>query len=736
MRILVTRPECEAQSFARILETHGHEALLAPMLRVLRLPVPEGLADRLAVAQAILLTSLNGARAMAEATRVRGYRIIAVGDATADAARQAGFTHVNSASGDARALVAYVTEHLDPSGGPLMHVGGVVRAGDIAGALRTAGFSVGEVALYETQEADSLPGEIERAICDGRLDAVTFFSPRTAAVFVKLARQAGVALHLARVTAVAISPAALAATDGIPWRARVAARVPTQAGVLAALDAVTPSAAEPPSMSDDSKPTDAGTPDDGKREPARPVSDTTPEPAADISPATAPRRGVGVLGAFVIGLAAAVVVLVGASAVYMAQPEAIRQLFRSTAGPGDASVSREVLAAALKPLDERVAQLEAKAQAIERVSAQATQLKGLQEQVAEQEKRLATLQDLAAKVESLPQGGSPDLPQLREQLVALRTELGALSRRQEATESAMAALRSGTPSTPGTGTADLPADVGRRLAALTERLDLLEKRDAQVSSALSGAVDGAALARAVSEAEARLRDQLARNTADIERARDAASKLGERIAAVEKDVATKIEAVRNDVAARMDSERRADPKDRAAAAIGVATRLRYAIESGEPFVADAELLKPLGANDPAIAAIHGELAPLASAGVPTRRDLAAAFPEMARRVLAADVADDSWWERLLGRLRQLVSIRRVGDDVAGATPEAILARAEAAVNAGAVARAVDELKRLKDPAAAPARDWLARAETHLAAQRAVDRLSLHGIGQLSQAPSR
>jgi hypothetical protein len=58
------------------------------------------------------------------------------------------------------------------------------------------------------------------------------------------------------------------------------------------------------------------------------------------------------------------------------------------------------------------------------------------------------------------------------------------------------------------------------------------------------------------------------------------------------------------------------------------------------------------------------------------------------------------------------------------------------VNAGAVARAVEELKRLKDPAAAPARDWLARAETHLRAQRAVDRLSLHGIGQLSQAPSR
>jgi hypothetical protein len=164
--------------------------------------------------------------------------------------------------------------------------------------------------------------------------------------------------------------------------------------------------------------------------------------------------------------------------------------------------------------------------------------------------------------------------------------------------------------------------------------------------------------------------------------------------------------------------------------------LRQAIDAGGPFAADADLLKPLAAGDPAIAAIHGELAPFASTGVATRRALAVEFPEIARRVIAADVADDSWGERLLSKLKQLVSIRRVGEDTKGMTPEAILARAEAALEAGDLAKAVSEMKTLKSPALDPARDWLTRAEAHLAAQGVVDRLSLHSIGLLSRTDSK
>ena len=750
MRILITRPESEAHTFAEALAGRGHEVLLAPMLRVASREPPDGFAEQLAAAQAVLLTSINGARALAAATKVRGYRIIAVGDATEDAARQAGFTNVASASGDSQALLRFVSARLTQAAGPLIHVGGAAKAGDIAGALRSAGFTVEEVALYDMPVVDALPPDIVRALQDGLVDAVTFFSPRTAQAFVKLATQAGIVPHLMFVAAVAISPAALAGADGISWRTRIAARAPTQEGVLAALEAMTPPPTGSPAMSDDKKPTVPDKPADGKMEPADPPDDTSEKPvaAATAPPAAkAPRRGVGVVGAFVSGLVAAVIVLVGALAIYAAKPDTIGRLFQpAVKDPGSPPVSQEALTGALKPLGDRLAQLEAKARALDAVAAQAAQLKTLQDKLAAQESRLAAVQDLAAKVEALLRGGDPDaaarvaadLAQARQELAALRSDLATVKSRQETAETTIRTLTARPPSPPGTapGTAEGTADLSRQIAVLMDRLDRLEKREAQVSGTLTGAVDSAALSRAIGEAEARIRDQLTRNTAEIERSRETATKLAERVAAIEKDVAAKLDAVRKEVASRGEGDRRSGDNNRAAAAVGIATRLRQAIDAGGPFAADADLLKPLAAGDPVIAAIHGELTPFASTGVATRRALAVEFPEIARRVLAADVADDSWGERLLSKLKSLVSIRRVGEDTKGMTPEAILARAEAALEAGDLAKSVSEMKTLKSPALDPARDWLTRAETHLAAQQIVDRLSLHSIGLLSRTDSK
>ena len=81
-------------------------------------------------------------------------------------------------------------------------------------------------------------------------------------------------------------------------------------------------------------------------------------------------------------------------------------------------------------------------------------------------------------------------------------------------------------------------------------------------------------------------------------------------------------------------------------------------------------------------------------GVASRAALAAAFPAVAKAALADDLADDSFGERLLGKLKGLVSLRRVGADVQGDAVEAKLARAEAALDAGDLAKAVELVKSL------------------------------------------
>src|SRR5205085_7458912 len=92
MRILITRPREDAERFARALTALGHEAVIESLLDVVFLPGPA--LDLIGV-QALMLTSANGARAAAQRTAARNIAVVAVGPATAAAAREAGFIHVS-----------------------------------------------------------------------------------------------------------------------------------------------------------------------------------------------------------------------------------------------------------------------------------------------------------------------------------------------------------------------------------------------------------------------------------------------------------------------------------------------------------------------------------------------------------------------------------------------------------------------------------------------------------------
>jgi hypothetical protein len=89
--------------------------------------------------------------------------------------------------------------------------------------------------------------------------------------------------------------------------------------------------------------------------------------------------------------------------------------------------------------------------------------------------------------------------------------------------------------------------------------------------------------------------------------------------------------------------------------------MRRVIELGLPFANDLALLGQLGQGDAKLGEIAAQLQPYAQAGVLSTAALAAEFPAVAKAALAEDLADDSLGQRVLGKLRSLVSLRRVGD---------------------------------------------------------------------------
>ena len=82
-------------------EERFRQAVIAPLFHMQVLHPPDDFPAMLAACQAILVTSANGARALAEASEQRSKPIFAVGDTTASTAEGLGFHSVASASGDA-----------------------------------------------------------------------------------------------------------------------------------------------------------------------------------------------------------------------------------------------------------------------------------------------------------------------------------------------------------------------------------------------------------------------------------------------------------------------------------------------------------------------------------------------------------------------------------------------------------------------------------------------------------
>jgi uroporphyrinogen-III synthase len=627
MRVLITRPEREATALAQALGARGHSPVIAPFFRLQVLHPPADFAASLADSQAVLVTSANGARALAEATEQRSKPIYAVGDTTAATAEGLGFTTVTSASGDAAALSNLIQQRLDPTNGPLLHVTGA----DVAGDLAPEGFEVRRIVLYEARVADTLPESARAALEARAIDVATFFSPRASETFVRLVTEAKLADTCRSVTALAISPAAAEPLAALPFAATVAAERPTRQSVLDEIDRLPPPGVQSPTPMTDT-----------------PASPPPPEPIEPVvvTQAASVRSGVGVLGTFVIGLIAAVIVLAGALVSLPYWPQEARQAWRGVPAAPSAAPPPAPASPAPAPVIDTAA-LD------------------------------ATKRELTARLDDLDK-------RVR----------------------AVAATAPVAPALVAPAAADQPTTPDPAIAELRRKLEALESKPAAAAESDTSALKSEIVAlRAGMQS---LDQAVAGQKASVEKAAAAAT-------------------------ASTTGEQKALAAARGSAVIGIAARVSAAVAAGQPFATDLGLLAPLAQGDAKLTELVTALQPMSAKGVASRTSLAASFPAMAKAALADDLADDSFWQRLVGKLKGLVSLRRVGADVQGDSAEAKLARAEAAIDAGDVAKAAELVKSLPPQTSRATADWLARADAHLAAQRAVDQLAAQAVTLLGSA---
>lgn len=229
-RVIVTRPAEAAAELQAELATQGIEALVAPMLTVEPVDLVETLPEGI---QAVLVTSGNGAQGADRLGLSRDLPVLAVGDATALAAREGGFTAVTTASGDAASLVELVTRTCRPEAGPLLWISGEAVSTDLVGDLTTTGFTVVRRVAYRTSMAETLPPEVADGLRTGSVEGVLFFSPRSAEAFARLALGREMDAACATVSAYCLSEPIARAASKLAWRAIHVAETPTKAALIA-----------------------------------------------------------------------------------------------------------------------------------------------------------------------------------------------------------------------------------------------------------------------------------------------------------------------------------------------------------------------------------------------------------------------------------------------------------------------------------------------------------------------
>jgi uroporphyrinogen-III synthase len=189
VRILLTRPQADAERTAAALAARGHEVIIAPLLDLELLADPDLGEGPWA---ALLVTSANAVRAIAQHRRraeLRGIAVFTVGDRTAQAMRDCGFTAVTSAGGNVNDLAALVVAQLKAPA-QLLYLAGEERSGDLAGVLRARNFSVQTVLVYRAVTAADLPRDAAEAL-GGDIGGVLHFSRRSAEAYVTAARNSG-----------------------------------------------------------------------------------------------------------------------------------------------------------------------------------------------------------------------------------------------------------------------------------------------------------------------------------------------------------------------------------------------------------------------------------------------------------------------------------------------------------------------------------------------------------------
>ncbi len=239
MKVLLTRARSSGEATAKRLRERGHDPVLLPLIdyRDTGAALPEDDFDAVAFTSAAAIATLAD-RPAETWMPLRALPAFCVGEATAHAAREAGFGKVIAGPGNAAGLPDVIRAGDGSNEAPdrLLYLAPRDRAFDLAAALSARGVDVTQIELYAAETVDPGEAALRSSLADCSGGAVLLYSPRTAAHLAALATKYALTDGFAGLTLIAISENVARAIAGHGLPGVLVSEKPHEDGLFEILD--------------------------------------------------------------------------------------------------------------------------------------------------------------------------------------------------------------------------------------------------------------------------------------------------------------------------------------------------------------------------------------------------------------------------------------------------------------------------------------------------------------------
>ncbi len=230
--ILNIRPAIDSRRDAVTLSRRGVVSACLPMMEIVTL-APQ-LPNALEIA-GLVFTSRHAVLAFVEAMDTADWcriPVFAVGQATAAAAREAGFVCIFIGSGGGVGLVSAILQHLPMRQERILWPAAVDKSFDMASALTLYGYDVQTLDIYVAQARVNFTMDEMRPLGEGAVSGVIGMSSRSVQLFCKLLKEQGLDSRQTHITLI-VGSQSIADAAGPGWRQIHVARKPRRSRLLA-----------------------------------------------------------------------------------------------------------------------------------------------------------------------------------------------------------------------------------------------------------------------------------------------------------------------------------------------------------------------------------------------------------------------------------------------------------------------------------------------------------------------